>query len=68
MTGHLTLPSLEIYPFSGSRDSNEGSGKPRGSCELDYQNVGETILVVSDVKSTTVNLDANRIESKSRAT
>ena len=74
-TGHLTLPSLEIRPFSASRKQSEGrlgSEQPIASCELDYQNAGETILVVPDVQSTTVSLDSNGagggwlVESRSR--
>ena len=42
------------------------------SCELDYQNVGESILVVPDLVSTTVALDPSGpggswlVESQSR--
>ena len=74
-TGHLVLPALEIQPLSSPPPRGDDQGASTGqaiSCELDYQSLGETVLVVPDMISTTVSLDPSGsggswlVESKSR--
>lgn len=57
-TGHLLLPTLDTRLLATEHDSSEGSSTTGPvSCELDFKNVGETVLVVPDLISTTVSLD-----------
>ncbi|KAL6720132.1 hypothetical protein ACLMJK_002053 [Lecanora helva] len=58
-TGHLMLPSLEVHSLRPSPDQSdeENTTVSEMSCELDYQNAGESILVVPDLIQTTVSLD-----------
>lgn len=51
--GHLLYPGLEIRPVDdGSRGSS--AHPPAISSELDYQNQGQSVLVVPNLRSTTV--------------
>lgn len=68
-TGHLLLPSIEVRPSENKRLSAVGLS----SCETDYRNQGETVLVVPDLSSITISLDPHGstsgawlVESKSR--
>jgi hypothetical protein len=68
--GHLLLPSIEIRTFfpSGPQlptsppatDAAALAAPSRRSipCEVDYRNHGETVLVLPDLKKTTVSLSA----------
>ncbi|KAJ5158141.1 TRAPP II complex TRAPPC10 [Penicillium coprophilum] len=68
--GHLLLPGLEIRTFLPSAPqlpTSPPTTDPAGSmapsrrsipCEVDYRNHGETILVLPDLKKTTVSLSA----------
>lgn len=59
-TGHLVLPALEVHSLRSSQKQSSDEApltQSAISCELDYQNLGETILVVPDLISTTVSLD-----------
>lgn len=73
--GHLLLPSVEIQALPSSQhQSREGKETVRAliSCDVDYQNAGETVLVVPDLISTTVSLGPGGtgtgwlVESRSR--
>lgn len=72
--GHLLLPGLEIRTFAPSlpqpptspaADSSTGaSAAPVQQrrpipCEVDYRNHGETMLVLPDLRKTTVSLSAS---------
>lgn len=55
-------PSIEIQPVTAQRNGDLGETGDLAiespiSCETDYRNQGETILVVPDLSSTTVSLD-----------
>ncbi|KGO72752.1 TRAPP II complex, TRAPPC10 [Penicillium italicum] len=68
--GHLLLPSIEIRTFlppapqlptsPPAADATGSMAPARRSipCEVDYRNHGETVLVLPDLKKTTVNLSA----------
>ena len=76
--GHLMFPSIDIRPLPSPRnlhqdDNREDLAESSISCETDYHHHSETILVVSDLSSTTVKLDLSNtvggawlVESKSR--
>lgn len=61
-TGHLLYPSVDIT-VSGRQDAsnnvgaNGDAGRPPYTSEMDYRNQGDTILVVSDLHSTTVSIN-----------
>jgi hypothetical protein len=60
--GHLLLPGLDVKAFelqtSTQRKSRTHSApRKQVESELDYRNHGESILVLPDLKSTTVSLD-----------
>jgi hypothetical protein len=62
--GHLLLPGLDIEAFELQTSASGFQGEsptppPRKQVqsELDYRNHGESILVLPDLKSTTVSLD-----------
>ncbi|KAJ5753030.1 hypothetical protein N7520_009947 [Penicillium odoratum] len=68
--GHLLLPSLEIRTFAPSplqiSKTDSTTGAPAGPtqrhpipCEVDYRNHGETVLVLPDLRKTTVSLSAS---------
>ncbi|KAJ5097370.1 hypothetical protein N7456_008091, partial [Penicillium angulare] len=71
--GHLLLPGLEIRTFTPSHlqpppepARTDSSATPAGPvqrnpipCEVDYRNHGETILVLPDLRKTTVSLSAS---------
>lgn len=71
--GHLLLPGLEIRTFAPSHllpppspVKPEATGVPSGPlqrhpipCEVDYRNHGETVLVLPDLRKTTVSLSAS---------
>jgi hypothetical protein len=65
--GYLQFPSVEIRAVAGvGRDgvvggSGSGSGSVVSS-EVDYKNVGEVVRCVSDVRKTTVSLDASGLQ------
>ena len=77
-TGHLLLPSVSIHPNlprPPSRDEGEATAAADSliSCETDYVNQAESVLVVPDLSSTTVSHDLGGsaggawcIESQSR--
>lgn len=78
-TGHLVLPSIDIDHVPSSpdiscqRDGGRDSAESSVACETDYQHHSETLLVVSDLNSTTVSIDPSStvsgswmVESKSR--
>lgn len=74
-TGYLLLPALDTRTLVTEHDSSEGSSAVEPvSCELDFKNTGETVLVVPDLVSTTVSLDPGGIgggwlvESRSKTT
>jgi hypothetical protein len=65
--GHLLLPGLEIrtffpaqtqLPTSPPADS-AASSRRSVPCEVDYRNHGETVLVLPDLRKTTVSLSAS---------
>ncbi|GAD95031.1 hypothetical protein NFIA_013010 [Paecilomyces variotii No. 5] len=58
--GHVLLPGLDIKTFSAVAPA---SGVPSATtqrklvpCEVDYRNLGDTLLVLPDLKKTTVSL------------
>jgi trafficking protein particle complex subunit 10 len=53
--GGLLLPNVEVKQVGGGNMGEEGGGEV--SCETDYRSHGETILVLPDVRSTTVRID-----------
>ena len=57
--GSLLYPSVEIgcSHKGGQSEAREPSAAASISCETDYQNQADTILVVPDMMSTTVSLD-----------
>lgn len=72
--GHLLLPGLEIRTFvpplpqppTSSAMPDPATGGPVGpvqrrsiACEVDYRNHGETVLVLPDLRKTTVSLSAS---------
>ncbi|KAJ5664026.1 hypothetical protein N7507_004757 [Penicillium longicatenatum] len=71
--GHLLLPGLEIRTFAPSQlqapspaKTDSATGAPAGAnqrhpipCEVDYHNHGETVLVLPDLRKTTVSLSAS---------
>ncbi|KAJ5789942.1 uncharacterized protein N7518_006953 [Penicillium psychrosexuale] len=65
--GHLLLPAIEIRTFLPSAPQLPTAADPAGSmaparrsipCEIDYRNHSETVLVLPDLKKTTVSLSA----------
>lgn len=61
--GHLLLPGLEIRTFLPSTpplSADPTAAPPRRSipCEVDYRNHSETVLVLPDLRKTTVTLSA----------
>ena len=72
------MPSIEIHPLHSPRNLHQADGRGDSaessiSCETDYQNDSETILVVSDLGSTTVSMELSGsvggvwlVESKGR--
>lgn len=60
--GHLLLPNVEIRHVPARRmQAQEGTEAGAGSegvlaCETDYQSLGDTVLVIPNVRSTTVAL------------
>ncbi|KAJ5917457.1 hypothetical protein N7466_011011 [Penicillium verhagenii] len=70
--GHLLLPGLEIRTFAPANSQppvvkpDSTTGAPAGPnqrqpipCEVDYRNHGETVLVLPDLRKTTVSLSAS---------
>ena len=58
-------PSIEIKDVRDARLDGQsvispqaGVQNPPASCEVDYQNQGQSILVVANLASTTVNIDS----------
>lgn len=56
------MPSIDIHPLQSPRNLHQAadqgdSAESSISCETDYQNDSETILVVSDLGSTTVSTE-----------
>lgn len=74
--GRLLYPSVDISKLSEISDlarERKGSSKVPYVSETDYRNQGDTVLVVSNLSSTTVSLDPGNsisgawlVESKSR--
>lgn len=72
------FPSIVIHPSTLARisdqpDDREDLAESSASCETDYQQQSEMILVVSDLSSTTVSIDPSStvggawlVDSKSR--
>lgn len=72
------FPSIDIHPsplprVSQQTDDREESAESSIICETDYRHQSETIMVVSDLSSTTVSIDPSStvggawlVESKSR--
>lgn len=72
------FPSIDIHPstlprISDQADDREDLAESSASCEMDYQQQSEMILVVSDLSSTTVSIDPSStvggawlVDSKSR--
>ena len=61
--GHLLLPGLEIrtfFPSTSQPLADPTAAPPRRSipCEVDYRNHSETVLVLPDLRKTTVTLSA----------
>ncbi|KAJ5361455.1 TRAPP II complex TRAPPC10 [Penicillium brevicompactum] len=61
--GHLLLPGLEIrtfFPSTSQPAADPTAAPPRRSipCEVDYRNHSETVLVLPDLRKTTVTLSA----------
>lgn len=54
--GRLPLPNVEIREVKGESDE---SSQGHGHHEIDYQNIGETVRVVADVREVTLSLDAS---------
>lgn len=58
--GHLMIPLVDVKPQSeayredGKRRTADGSGI---TCETDYRDRAESVLVVRDIRSTTVSVD-----------
>ncbi|KAJ6145494.1 hypothetical protein N7470_009389 [Penicillium chermesinum] len=65
--GHLLLPGLEIRSFAPTQATTDpvtGLAIPPAQrdpipCEADYRNHGETVLVLPDLRKTTVSLSAS---------
>ncbi|CAG8279777.1 unnamed protein product [Penicillium salamii] len=62
--GHLLLPGLEIrtfFPSTPQLPADPPTAPPRRSipCEVDYRNHSETVLVLPDLRKTTVTLSAS---------
>ncbi|KAJ5832647.1 hypothetical protein N7474_000958 [Penicillium riverlandense] len=65
--GHLLLPGLEIRTFVPSSTTQPPATSDLGApqqrhpipCEVDYRNHGETVLVLPDLRKTTVSLSAH---------
>ncbi|KAL9124781.1 MAG: hypothetical protein Q9217_005924 [Psora testacea] len=60
-TGHLLMPAIDIQPIAsphrdGPRDDQASSTESLISCETDYINRAETILVVPNLSSTTARI------------
>lgn len=72
------FPSIDIHSspspgISHQADGGEHVAESSMSCETDYQHQSEAMLVVSDLRSTTVSIDPSSavggawlVESKSR--
>ena len=54
VAGRLALPRVEIR----AQQQQRGEGQRAVTCETDYTSQGETVMVVADVKRTTVDLQA----------
>ncbi|KAF6844628.1 tmem1 family protein [Colletotrichum musicola] len=54
--GRLPFPNVEIREVKGEGDE---STQGHGHHEIDYQNIGETVRAVSDVREVTLSLDAS---------
>ena len=77
-TGHLMFPTIDIHPLPSPHNLHPADD--RGdltesfvSCETDYQHHSDSILVVSNLGSTTVSIDLSStvsgawlVESKNR--
>ncbi len=75
--GHLLYPSVDISTSSGPHGAHQPGAEgrvelPPPSSEIDYRNQGETLLVVPDLRRTTVGIDLEnavssvlQVESKS---
>jgi hypothetical protein len=72
--GHLLLPGLEVRAFAPAQPQpptsppamDVAAGVPAApvqrqaiACEVDYRNHGETVLVLPDLRKTTVSLNAS---------
>lgn len=61
-TGHLIYPSVDIVISDIHEGSNkiDGHGDPKRpphTSEVDYKNQSDTLLVISDLGSTTININ-----------
>jgi hypothetical protein len=75
--GHLLYPSIDISVSSRQHGANPPGAEgrvelPPPTSEIDYRNQGDTLLVVPDLRSTTVGVDLENavssvllVESKS---
>ena len=61
--GYLLYPFLDIQVYNSNQCSGQNDSTSSVSCETDLQNLGESILVVPDLISTTVSINpANGID------
>ena len=56
--GCLLLPGVDVKTFITGAKDGDGDGEQRRqiSCEVDYRNHGETVVVSPDLSQTTVSL------------
>jgi len=55
--GHLLLPSLEIKTYVVESSGNKRTSRSAVTSELDYRSHAHSVLVLPDLRSTTVSLE-----------
>jgi hypothetical protein len=54
--GNVLLPNVEIRPIVGEKKGKEGAQEEILNCETDFLGYGECVVVVPDVRSSTVGV------------